>query len=1360
MVEICEFDLFSFSGPTVDENGNPDPNGDGLNGWQNTNYIFSEGVHELDVQKTDGCFYRERVEVVVLLNPEKVIIDTVFCDGELPGDVFGFNFAAENEFIEDLNLSPLKASNGCDSIIDLYIWYMEMNGGLTGECIINPDGSTSFLLTFTETSSEDAGTNTIYTYNWYDVDFGVGPGFEMNDGDPDGNPRTFLVDDQGNYRLDIEMTVESQQTGLPVSGCTYSFDISVDPADFLPPNPIQGNWDTIYCASGSSPDLYTINSADGTVPVWSWPGDVASASGQGTDSLTIDWTGSAGGEVAVFVMNGCGNSDTLSATVEPIVVPDPVITIDLESTCIDSAFTISSNMIALPGAQYVWNFNGGVVEGGSATGPGPHRVSWANVGDFRVSLFVRVGDCISGTVADTVSTVEPIAAPIINCGVSTISSVQFVWTPVPGATGYVVTILEGIGVGNTITQDSTTYTMQGMAVGQSGRISVTALTNNPCGPTTTESAPCVAQNCPPATITLTADPDTICLTPTTSPVTINVAINPPKTGTGTFSGNGVNPTTGVFDPVAAGAGTHPITYQFIDDANCSYSGSMVFVVRQTPTSDFTVDATDICIDTFTTVTYTGNVTQGTFAWTVSPDGGPLDGRGPFEVTWPTGGTKDISLTVTRQGCVSTPTTRMVNVDELVDPINVTCVDQTASSITFGWNSAANASEYAVSIDGSFVRNQTDNTFTITGLTPGDRRFIEVIAISNNLCGNTMDTITCVAQNCPPYTLTVSEDTTVCADAGAFDLMWSITGGLQDGSGIGHWSGVGITDTVNGTFDPAVSGVGSFEITLTYAEGPGGFCAGSETVEVDVINVPEVSFDIVDDTICLSETAVLNYTGTPPSLMPMITVTSGGTITQNPANRRNYRLTFDAPGTYTVRAEAFVGSCIGTPVEQTITVLPEPMETITVSCDSSNLDYIRFAWNDISCAESYEVFIDGVSQGIQPETTFEITGLSEGAQRTIVVIGINTCDCAENVESAPRTCEATACPNIQASITPAQDAICMDDAQTQTIAITATVTGQDGGGISVWSGTNVDQNGIFRPAGLPAGAYTIGYEYTEQNGACGDNAQTMITINENPQGIISKVDPTCFADNFGSATFGSVIEGQPLDITLNGEPVVNLTADNLAPGRYDVVYTDPLNGCTSSDGFTIVSAPIVTAEVVGNTVILIGNTSTLRVEFTNIDNVDSIAWRDNSTGTFIPCQDIECERITVRPDVTTQYCAEVWFNDGCMVEACAEVRVNLDPDITVPNIFNPAEGNNPKFFVPHNGEFIQINKMLIYDRWGELVYGVENVQPAELFDKGWDGKFQGTNVNPGVFVYLIEILTTDDLGQPEIVIKKGDVTVIR
>lgn len=91
----------------------------------------------------------------------------------------------------------------------------------------------------------------------------------------------------------------------------------------------------------------------------------------------------------------------------------------------------------------------------------------------------------------------------------------------------------------------------------------------------------------------------------------------------------------------------------------------------------------------------------------------------------------------------------------------------------------------------------------------------------------------------------------------------------------------------------------------------------------------------------------------------------------------------------------------------------------------------------------------------------------------------------------------------------------------------------------------------------------------------------------------------------------------------------------------------------------------------------------------------------------------------------------------------------DPLIVVPNAFTP-EGKNPVFKpeIPYfNGSPYSLK---IFDRWGEKMFETTDI------NQGWDGKFKGTLVKVGVYVYQIEII--DRNGKP--FVKLGSVMVLR
>ncbi|MEM9023600.1 MAG: gliding motility-associated C-terminal domain-containing protein, partial [Bacteroidota bacterium] len=91
----------------------------------------------------------------------------------------------------------------------------------------------------------------------------------------------------------------------------------------------------------------------------------------------------------------------------------------------------------------------------------------------------------------------------------------------------------------------------------------------------------------------------------------------------------------------------------------------------------------------------------------------------------------------------------------------------------------------------------------------------------------------------------------------------------------------------------------------------------------------------------------------------------------------------------------------------------------------------------------------------------------------------------------------------------------------------------------------------------------------------------------------------------------------------------------------------------------------------------------------------------------------------------------------------------DPEVFLPNAFTPnGDGSNDVLFV--RGDNIEQVSLVIYNRWGQQVFETKD---AAI---GWDGRFNGTDVDPDVYVFYLEVTCLD--GQE--FIKEGNITVIR
>ncbi len=137
--------------------------------------------------------------------------------------------------------------------------------------------------------------------------------------------------------------------------------------------------------------------------------------------------------------------------------------------------------------------------------------------------------------------------------------------------------------------------------------------------------------------------------------------------------------------------------------------------------------------------------------------------------------------------------------------------------------------------------------------------------------------------------------------------------------------------------------------------------------------------------------------------------------------------------------------------------------------------------------------------------------------------------------------------------------------------------------------------------------------------------------------------------------------------------------------------------------------------------------------------------------------VDCWDPMASPEKTTEYTVRVKSVDGCEMEAKMLVIVEMDRAIYAPNAFSPdGNGLNDEFLLFANLKRVaQIRRLLIYDRWSNLVFMRESF-PANDPAYAWDGNFRSQPLKPGVFVWFAEVEYLD--GRVELL--KGDVVLIR
>ena len=147
-------------------------------------------------------------------------------------------------------------------------------------------------------------------------------------------------------------------------------------------------------------------------------------------------------------------------------------------------------------------------------------------------------------------------------------------------------------------------------------------------------------------------------------------------------------------------------------------------------------------------------------------------------------------------------------------------------------------------------------------------------------------------------------------------------------------------------------------------------------------------------------------------------------------------------------------------------------------------------------------------------------------------------------------------------------------------------------------------------------------------------------------------------------------------------------------------------------------------------------------------IDSVAHFGYGAATWWHDYQINCTNClspTVNPYITTTYHVSVMDGHGCVDSDQVTIHILCDASnaVYVPNAFTPGSSTsgmhgikNDRFFVAGQGGQ-QVNYLRIYNRWGGIVYQVQNV-PVNDYNSGWDGTFNGNPMSSDIYMYQLEV----------------------
>jgi hypothetical protein len=1127
---------------------------------------------------------------------------------------------------------------------------------------------------------------------------------------------------------------------------------------------------TEFCDDEVAPVLLedNLNGDDGTGALsWSGPGVVDNA---GTYSFDPTLVGLGVHRLYVTYVQETLCMYTDSLDMEIFAVPTIAFSTIPALVCQGEEWTVSFEGAAAMAATYTWDFDGAnVADLGNET----YQLSWDIPGAHTVTLTVE-DNCMAtdNFVVPVTPILEP---PTPTCARQDLDGVLFDWAAVADATvGYRVSINGGPF---SAPQDSTSLYVDGLDFGENVTISVISVRS---GTTCDESAAsatvnCASRTCPDVTFTPAAAQTEFCDDEVT-PILLEDNLNGDD-GTGglRWSGPGVVDIAGTytFDPTQVGLGVHRLYVTYVQEALCVYTDSLDMEVFAVPTVSFNAIPTQLCEGEEWNVFFTGTAAMGaTYTWDF--DGAVVTdlGNESYLLRWDTSGPKTVTLTV-EDNCMATDSF-MIPVTPTLDAPTPTCVRQDLDGVLFEWAAVAEATVgYRVSINGGpYSAPQPGTSFFVSGLDFGENVTINVISVrSGTTCDQSAPsaTVSCAARVCPNVTMNpAAPQNAFCAEeTTAVALSANLSG--HDGSGETVWNGTGVVDNSgNFTFDPAIAGVGTHRLYVTYTQET--LCGYLDSMDMVVNPIPSADFNQDNNVICSTGSLNVSLTGAVDPDAAYVWDFGGAAATDN--GNQTYELSWSAGGAFDITLTVTRNGCVAMTMRSI--VIDEPSSSGTAVAGILEV-----------CAGSTELIeLSNLITGAASGGTWSLTaggGIPNGSLDAATG-RLNPAGLGAGDYRFAYTIPGSSCPTVSTEVdVNLLGAPVANAGPTQTLTCAMGMVSLDGndseqgtGYSYFWTGPDpnmpiVDADQLMVDVGQP-GVYQL--RVTNAIGCTSTSEVTVTAETEAPVMELEISQITCFASDNGAISVSNVSGGRPpYTFRVNGEDRGRSTLfAGLAPGEYDVQITDD-NGCFSNILLDLSEPNELTVRLRfpgDSTTATAGEDVFILASINGGNAIDTLIWQPDSLATAgegrIGISFVASETMMISVTVVDEL--------GCSASDNQLLLVRKERRVYFPTAFSPnGDNNNDIFFIGGDLDQIEfIENFYIFDRWGEGVYtasqsagngGTPASGDGDRFLPnnpafGWDGLLNGMPMNSQVLVYTATVHFTDG----EVIVYKGDFVLMR
>jgi gliding motility-associated-like protein len=122
----------------------------------------------------------------------------------------------------------------------------------------------------------------------------------------------------------------------------------------------------------------------------------------------------------------------------------------------------------------------------------------------------------------------------------------------------------------------------------------------------------------------------------------------------------------------------------------------------------------------------------------------------------------------------------------------------------------------------------------------------------------------------------------------------------------------------------------------------------------------------------------------------------------------------------------------------------------------------------------------------------------------------------------------------------------------------------------------------------------------------------------------------------------------------------------------------------------------------------------------------------------------------------KYTVTATTSKGCIASDTLQLRLECkEENLLTPNAFTPNGDNLNDYFYPIARGLDLINKFVIYNRYGQIIFERNNFKPNDKM-AGWNGNYNGKAQPSGSYQYVIQAVC--DLGNA--INKTGTVVLIK